>query len=277
MRRLIVLGALAAAIAAVLLAAGGTEGSPGRPYLALGDSVAFGYIAQAGYEYRTADNFVGYPAYVADALGLTATNAACPGETTSSFVSATGDDNGCRAYKSAYPLHAGYTATQLQFATAFLRRHRNTKLVTVQLGANDGFRLQARCGNEPACVAAGLPALLATVRANLGQTLTAIRATRFHGKLVVLDYYAFDYADAAGTAATQQLDQAVDATAKANGATVADVFDAFKSAAAAAGGHTCAAGLLNASPANQQSCDVHPSQSGQQLLARTVAAAYRNA
>jgi lysophospholipase L1-like esterase len=40
--------------------------------------------------------------------------------------------------------------------------------------------------------------------------------------------------------------------------------------ATVAGGHTCAAGLLNASPANQYLCDVHPSQSGQQLLASTV-------
>lgn len=35
----------------------------GPAYLALGDSVAFGYIAQAGFEYLNADNFIGYPAF----------------------------------------------------------------------------------------------------------------------------------------------------------------------------------------------------------------------
>ena len=34
------------------------------------------------------------------------------------------------------------------------------------------------------------------------------------------------------------------------------------------------AGLLNASPQNQFLCDVHPSQSGQQLLAHTVENTY---
>ena len=51
---------------------------------------------------------------------------------------------------------------------------------------------------------------------------------------------------------------------------VADAFTAFLHAAAPAGGKTCRAGLLNASPQNQLTCDVHPSQSGQKLLAETV-------
>jgi hypothetical protein len=62
----------------------------------------------------------------------------------------------------------------------------------------------------------------------------------------------------------------------AHHAVVADAFDAFKSAASTpfAGGNTCKAGLLNASPQNQFLCDVHPSQSGQQLLAHTVENTY---
>ena len=53
--------ALAAVVAAVLVMADGTRSSPGHPYLALGDSVTFGYITQAGFEYRNPDNFIGYP------------------------------------------------------------------------------------------------------------------------------------------------------------------------------------------------------------------------
>jgi lysophospholipase L1-like esterase len=265
-----------AAVVAVLLAAAGTQSSPGRPYLALGDSIGFGYIAQAGYEYGNDDNFIGFPTYVGDTLGLTPTNAACPGETTSGFVSATGDDNGCRPYRARYPLHAGYSGTQLHFAAVFLKRHPNTKLVTLQLGANDAFRLQARCSNDVTCITAGLPTLLATVRANLGTILRTIRSARYHGKIVVVDYYSPNYSDLAATAFTQQLNQAIGAAARDYKAVVADAFTAFRTAASTAGGQTCKAGLLNASPANQLTCDVHPSQSGQQLLARTVVAAYEN-
>jgi len=74
----------------------------------------------------------------------------------------------------------------------------------------------------------------------------------------------------------QLLNQAVSAPAASFGAVVADVFSAFEIAATNpfAGGNTCKAGLLNASPQNQFLCDVHPSQSGQRLIARAVEAAF---
>jgi len=269
--------ALIAAVAAVLVTAGGTQSSPGHPYLALGDSVTFGYITQAGFEYRNPDNFIGFPTYVGDALGMTPTNSSCPGETTAGFISATGADNGCRPFKANFPLHTGYQGTQLAFATAFLDSHPNTKLVTILLGANDGFLLQKQCGGDPVCIGAGLPTLLATVRGNLGEILGAVQAAHFHGKLVVLNYYSLDYSDPLGTGFTQALNGAIAAAAHAHGAVVADVFSAFAAAAAPAGGKTCVAGLLNTTPGNQATCDVHPSQSGQQLLGRTAAAAFDNA
>jgi len=272
-------GAVAAALAVVVaaLASGGvSQGDPGHPYLALGDSVTFGYITQAGFEYQNADNFVGFPSYVGDILGMTPTNAGCPGETTAGFISATGADNGCRPYKANFPLHAGYSGTQLQFATAFLNSHPNTKLVTVLLGANDAFLLQGSCHNDPTCIAAGLLPLLTSIRSNLDTILGAIQSAHFNGKLVVLNYYSLDYSDAAGTATTQLLNGAIEAAAHANGAIVADEFSAFQAAASRAGGNTCRAGLLNTTPGNQATCDVHTSQTGAQLLARTVAATYDN-
>jgi hypothetical protein len=44
----------------------------------------------------------------------------------------------------------------------------------------------------------------------------------------------------------------------------------FNNRLPAAGGHTCDGGLLKASPSNEFTCDIHPSQTGQQLIARTV-------
>ena len=262
-------------LAAGVLLLGGASADPGHPYLALGDSVSFGYITQAGFEYQNPDNFVGFPGYVALALGKTVTNASCPGETTAGFISATGADNGCRPYKTNFPLHTGYSGTQLAFATAFLESHPNTKLVTLQLGANDAFILQ-RCTPQPSCLAAGLPGLLKTITTNLDTILEAIDATKFHGTVIVVNYYALNYADAAGTALTGLLNGAIKAAADANGAIVADAFTAFQQATAAAAGNTCHAGLLNTTPGNQATCDVHPTQSGAELLAQSVIDAYQS-
>src|SRR6516162_10856486 len=110
--------------------------------LALGDSVVFGFITQAGHEYVNASNFIGSPEYVASMLDLDVANAGCPGEATSSFLSATGADHGCRAFRSAFPLHVAYSSTQMAFATSFLQRHRHVRLVTIGIGANDLFILE---------------------------------------------------------------------------------------------------------------------------------------
>ncbi|HEY8815848.1 MAG TPA: GDSL-type esterase/lipase family protein [Candidatus Dormibacteraeota bacterium] len=245
-------------------------------YLALGDSVVFGYITKAGFEYANAHNFVGYPDYVSQALRFSTTNASCPGEATGGFISVTGADNGCRPFRVNAELHVSYTGTQLDFATTFLKAHHGTRLVTIGLGANDAFLLESACAGDSQCIANGLPQMLATISANMRTILDAIRATRFHGVLMIVNYYSLDYSDASGTGLTQLLNQAITAPAAADHAVVADVFDAFKVAANTpfAGGNACKAGLLNASPPNQFLCDVHPSQSGQQLLAHTVENTY---
>jgi lysophospholipase L1-like esterase len=257
--------------ATALLAA---DRAPGRQYLALGDSVSFGFITQAGFEYVNPDNFIGFPTYVGQAIKLNSSNAACPGETTASFLSSTAPDDGCRAYRAVVPLHVSYTSTQLEFAVFFLKSHPETRLVTVGLGADDLLLLRNGCLGVPACIAAGLQQVLAEVAANLQEILSDLRATGFKGIIVVVNYYSVDYSDPIETGFTAALNQALAASSAQTGTVVADVFTAFQAAAGPAGGHTCNAGLLNASPQNQFTCDIHPSQSGQALIARTVAQAY---
>ena len=276
--------ALVTAGAATLASADPRDAPGNSAFLALGDSVVFGYIAHAGHAYVNANNFVGYPEYVGRELRLNTANAACPGETTSSFISSTGADNGCRDFRKVAPLHVGYTSTQLNFATSFLATHKQTRLVTISLGANDGFLLLDRCALNPSpyqtfdqCVQAGLPGLQATIGSNMNAILASLRATGFRGVLMVVNYYSVDYTDPVQTFLTALLNQTLAAVAQANGAVVADAFTAFQAAAAAAGGRTCFVGLLNASPQDQSQCDDHPSQSGQQLLAGTVEATYQAA
>lgn len=250
-----------------------------RAYLALGDSVAFGYITQAGFAYINADNFVGYPAYIAQAKRFNKADATCPGETTGSFLSSAAADFGCRAFRSRAPLHGSYTSTQAEFAITFLNAHKETRLVTIALGANDLFLLETSCAGNPSCVVAGLPVALAKIGANMQSILAGLRATGFEGPIVVPNYYSLDYSDVARTRITQLLDQVLASAAAAQGAVVADVFTAFQAAASNsfAGGSPCRAGLLNAFPGNQLFCDIHPSQSGQRLIAETVVRAERAA
>ncbi len=245
--------------------------------LVLGDSVAFSFIASVGYEYfyTRPDNFIGFPDRLGDRLNLQVVNGSCPGESTGSFLSATAPDNGCRTYRSSYPLHAQYGSTQLAFATAYLKTHREVRLVTITLGANDALLLEESCASSAdveACIAAGAPAMLAAVAENIAGILGAVRASGYAGPIVLTNYYSLDYSDAAETALTADLNAAIAAPASAYGAVVADVFSAFQSVAAHAafGGKTCNTGLLNPDVYDQKVCNIHPAQTGHRLIAQTI-------
>jgi lysophospholipase L1-like esterase len=253
-------------------------GSSSNDYLALGDSVAFGYIDQAGYEYYYPTNFVGYADYDGLTLSLNVVDAGCPGETTSSFISSTGPDNGCRPYRTHFPLHVVYgsaKSTQLAFATGFLQHHSDTGLVTINLGANDLFLLEQECNGDPTCIANGAPQVFATAAANMQTILAGLRATGYNGAIVIVNYYSLDYSNQFVTELTAGLNQAISAPAPGYGAVVADVFSAFQAAVSNpfAAGNTCVGGLLNASnpPTSPPTCDVHPSQSGHKLIAQVIA------
>lgn len=257
-----------------------SESSP-HPYLALGDSVVFSFINDAGFEYVNPENFVGFPDYVALGLRLKAFDAGCPGETTGSFLLATAPDNGCRFFRSIAPLHVAYSLTQSRFALDFLNDHPDTRLVSIMLGTNDIFLLQNKCAGNQMCIENGLPQVLAQIASNMETILAEIRSTGYKRIIVVVNYYSLDYTDPFGTEVATLLNQALATAAQAGGAVIADVFTAFKIAAANsfANGVTCKAGLLNASPEhattqNPFPCDVHPSQSGHKLIAQAVEAAY---
>src|SRR5277367_6647519 len=165
------------------LGIGGTAAAQDRrDALVLGDSVAFGYIASVGFEYfyTDAENFIGFANDLGRHLDLDVANASCPGETTGSFLSSTAADNGCRAYRGLFPLHVDYKSTQLAFATRYLKTHRDVRLVTITLGADDGLLLEQSCASNPfpeQCIQDGAPALLAMVAENMGKILAELRAT----------------------------------------------------------------------------------------------------
>jgi lysophospholipase L1-like esterase len=261
MKRLLV---LVSALALWLISAiPATATSEGHGYLALGDSVAFG--TNPLLNPADATNFTGYPEIVAQTLNIEDVNASCPGEATGGFISPTGLDNVCRPYRSVYPLHVAYTGTQLAFAVDYLQQNPRTRLVTINLGANDIFRLQKNCSFAPVCVGTNLPSYLANMNANLRAIFAALRGTGYDGLIVALTYYALDYNDTAGAITLNR--PMIDAASR-YGVLVASGFDAFKPAATAAGGSSCAAGLLI--PLGGGTCDVHPTPAGRDLLAAAV-------
>ena len=242
-------------------------------YLALGDSVAFGY--SPFFDHSDASNYIGYPTPVANALDLRLTNAACPGATSGYLVSLSLPDWECIPYRAAYPLHVNYDTSQLDFAVAYLRAHPRTRLVTIDIGANDLFRLQYLCGGDPTCIQRNLPATLATVAANLNTIYGDIRhEAHYHGQLVALTYYSPNYRDALTTGALIGLNQVVAERTAAWGGAVADGFDAFENIAAAYNGDSCAAGLLIRT--GPTTCNIHPSVMGRDVLAQAILAVVKH-
>lgn len=260
---------LSAAALFVLAAVPASASSEGHSYLALGDSVPFGFNPNPAL-WSNAANFTGYPEIVAQRLNIEDVNATCPGEATGGFISLTGTDNVCRGYRFFLhePLHVSYSGTQLAFATGYLTTHPRTRLVTLTLGANDFFRFQKDCmaGPTVGTCPLGVGGVLATMKANLNTIFGALRATGYTGLIVALTYYSLDYHDTSGA---MLLNGPMIAAAAAHGVLVADGLGAW--AATAAGGSSCTAGLLLPPfPPDPSPCDVHPTPLGRDLLAGAV-------
>lgn len=262
--------AVAAALACtgVLATAPAAGAAPvsGGLYLALGDSVPFGYSPLVK---RPADpsRYVGYPELIGRATGLTVTNLSCPGQASGGMNALSGEDNGCFRFRRIADLHVDYPGSQLSAAVAFLRKHPRTQAVTVMLGGNDLFLCQAKPNG---CDLTEFEATLEAYKANLAVTFAALRRV-YSGRIVVVGYYSTDYNDSLTTLAVQVANFWAAWIAGEYGGTYADGFTVFKDAAAAAGGDTCKAGLLIVTPSS--GCDVHLSPKGARLMARTVRAA----
>lgn len=246
-------------------------------YLALGDSVAFGYRPGAvtpPADYLNPANFRGYAEKYASLRGLRLANASCPGETTASMLTPGAQSNGCEnslgspaGYRTLFPLHVGYPGTQVAYAVQYLRTHPDTRLVTLTIGANDLFLCQ---DTTPDHCTSSFPAALDRVSRNVAAILGAVRA-HYRGALALVSYYSLDYRDPAQAAQVKALDAALAQVTRHYRGVVADGFTAFRLASLRAGGDPCAAGLLIPLPGG--GCDVHPTAAGHWALTAALAVA----
>ena len=141
-----------------------------------------------------------------------------------------------------------YRGTQMQYALKYLAVHRHTRLVTINIGANDVFLCQETTADACAS-AAEVQAVLQEIQANLTTIYTKIRdVAHYHGLLVALTYYSISYSDPAQVAGTEALNSAIASVTEKFGGKVADGFAAFEGPSAAFGGSPCAAGLLTKHP-----------------------------
>jgi len=259
--------------AGVALAQNPTNAIKDTRYLALGDSLAFGYDPTVPVNL---DNYHGYPEFVSDGIHRKVANASCFGESSGSFLSLTAPDLGCHAWRQAgRPLFVPYSGTQLDYAVNYLLNNPNPKFVTINIGGNDLGVLQLKCQFDVSCELAGLPEVLAAYGQNLFTIFSAIRGqAHYQGPIVLLTYYVFNYQDPLQVGAFTQLNGIASGIASSFGAKIADGFTAFLVATVPFGGDSCAAGLLVKLP--DGTCDTHASLAGQKLLAETVLKVAKN-
>lgn len=257
--------------------------TPNSNYLALGDSVTFGYAesnAIPAPNYSDPSSFVGYPEILGEKEKLKVVNAACPGETSASFINASAQSNGCEnspgggaGYRDAYPLHVSYTGSQLNYAVNYLKTHSNVKLVSLMLGANDFFLCQETTADG--CTSQSeLASTASSLATNVSTILSAIRnQAHYSRQIAIVNYYSLDYASAIDDEESELLNSTVDDAASPYSVEIADGYGTLEAAAAPFGGNTCTAGLLT--QLTSGGCGVHPSATGQADLAQALKNAIR--
>ena len=244
--------------------------SPTGYYLALGDSLAFGYQdtrfkaeITAG-TYNPADFNTGYvdgffAMLKGGKAGVELVNYACPGETSSSFAS-----GGC-IFHQQVPLHNNYPAAQSQLAaaTAFLQSHPGSVgPITLNIGGNDvGNLFFDTCNQDLACAQRQLPAVIGKAGTNLNQILSALQAASPASEIIVLTQYdPYVAAMPESVPAFEALNSTVGDVARAHGVRVADGSSPFTSATICSLTLFCISGHQ----------DIHPSDAGYQALAQAV-------
>jgi lysophospholipase L1-like esterase len=246
------------------------HGGPQRVYLALGDSLAFGY-QQAKFEHLFPNEDpaafdTGYVDDFAHALQmrdprLEVVNDGCPGETTDSFI-----EGPCQ-YQLSFPLHHPYSggpsSSQLSDALAVLAAHRQfVNPITIDIGANDALHVVGECLQQPACVAERAPALLAHVAANLALILSDLRKAAPRAKIVVLGLYNPLGPQIPGSdQLTEKLNEAMAQDAAAVGARFANPLPVFNPPGEAEQPTLCLLTNICAEPK-----DIHPTDTGYTVL-----------
>lgn len=245
-------------------------------YLALGDSLAFGYSQAKFNELFPTENPADFHTGYVDDFGkvlrlfaphLQIVNDGCPGETTESFIKGPCAYVATDGFTLHHPYSGGPGSSQLSDALAYLGAHPGgVSPITLDIGANDALGLIEGCKLEPACIAAGAPGVFAHIGGNLALILSQLRAAAPHAQIVVLGLYnPFGETVAGGNALTAKLNEVMAGVAASVGARFADPLPVFNPPGALEAPTICL--LTNmCTPLT----DIHPTDLGYAVLAGLV-------
>ncbi len=263
--RLLIVAALVGLLAAAMLAtssAAHAQGfvGPKKYYLALGDSLAYGYQPNLDWSH-------GYANYFFTDLKTHGSqqliNMGCPGETSKTFI-----NGGCPAKIID---HYFYLGAQLTAAVNFIKSHAGqVSPVTLDIGAND---LLPDITTSTCAISSNWNTDLATVQTNLDTILSKLKAAlNGTGDLLVMNYYDPYENICPNTVPDVQTINATIATEAAKySAPVADVFTAF-GGAASPNTNLCTYTWYVTSPpcsSNSSSPDIHSTRTGYSVIATT--------
>jgi lysophospholipase L1-like esterase len=223
------------AVALVVLAVGASMASPATAapqsyYLALGDSLAFGFQptkARGGMSPARFDS--GYVDVLAARLRTLApeievVNYGCPGESLVTFIR-----GGCDWLGGGGRLHDSFRGAQLDAALDFLQAHPGeVSPITVTLWGNDVVGLEERCRNELRCIRKRAPRALAAMASRLRSILSRLRAAAPDAELIATGAWNFEVGRIARMGFLyRSLDKRISRAAARAGARVADTRAVF--------------------------------------------------
>lgn len=198
----------AATLGALVLAPTAGAAKLGNTYLALGDSLTYGYHqAQFEAEYpniNPANYSDGYASDFANVLkvasrNLTFINDGCPGETSETLIKGSGMTGFCAGGPTGTPfpqvwLHHPYAGggSQLADALSILKSNPNVSPITLDIGANDILQfLEHTCGFPATytCTEAQVGGEYLHIAGNVYSILSQLRAAAPNAQIVVIGNY----------------------------------------------------------------------------------------
>lgn len=286
-----------AALGALTFASGAGAFSLGSTYLALGDSLTYGYHqAQFGEELKKGEvnpatfdegyvnDFSGFLKLVNPKLQLI--NDGCPGETSETFINGSGISGFCAGGPTGTPfpysfLHHPYTAgSQLGDALAILESNHNVSPISLDIGANDVLQfLEHTCGfpATDTCSTEQVTAEYEHIAGNVGSILKQLHAAAPRAQIVVIgNYNPFPAVVPEGDASLARFNTILAKTAaKTLNTSFISVEPAFNPSGFFGGSETgdipsickltgmCPGGTYN--PASPEA-DIHPTKLGYQVM-----------
>jgi lysophospholipase L1-like esterase len=190
-------GSLAATLVVLTagaLGAGPAAAAPQAYYLALGDSIAYGFqpekarkgLPPSGFNTGYVDVFAARLRTLAPAIQVV--NYACPGESLVTFAKGP-----CPAVADGIDLHNSFSGSQLGAALGFLRAHPGqVSPITITLWGNDVVGFEEGCHNNLRCIRKRAPHAVSSLASRLRSILAQLRSAAPTAEIIATGAWNFE-------------------------------------------------------------------------------------